>query len=200
MPADVLDQLQENKQRGLEGLIDSYQAAAAAGGGEDEAAAIADFFVDEGTGLRQSSLRLWEYNWTMALSGKIPDRRERGAKLRSLLEEDARILSRDAAVARAYADLSGREVARLAQFEEQSKAFPVWVEECMALWELLDRPRKPLDRDRIARCGPRSRGANANLSPTSSPDCKKADPWCGSDPCAVPSLHRKSPEGLGSAV
>jgi hypothetical protein len=151
MAADMLDQLQENKLRGLEELMDSYQAGAALGSGEDQAAAIADFFVDEGIGLRQSSLRLWEYNWTMALEGKILDRRQRGIRLRSLLERGARILSRDAAVARALADLSGCEVARLDQFEEQTKAFPLWVEECAARWELLDRPHKPLDRERIAR-------------------------------------------------
>ena len=151
MPPEMLDQLQENKLRGLEQLIDSYQAAAATGGGADEAAAIADFFVDEGIGLRQSSLRLWDYHWTMALAGKVPDRRERGAKLRSLLERGGRLLNRDAVVARSYADLSGREVARLAQFEEQTRMFPLWIEECMARWEQLDRPRKPLDRERMTR-------------------------------------------------
>lgn len=151
MPTEMLDQLQENKLRGLEQLVDSYQAAAATGGGADAAAAIADFFVDEGIGLRQSSLRLWDYHWTMALTGQVPDRRERGAKLRSLLERSGRLLSRYAVVARAYADLSGREVARLAQFEEQARVFPLWVEECMARWEMLDRPHKPLDRDRVAR-------------------------------------------------
>jgi hypothetical protein len=150
MAADMLDQLQENKLRGLEELMDSYQAASAKGGGEDQTAAIADFFVDEGIGLRQSFLRLWEYNWTMALEGKIPDRQARGMKLRSLLERGARVLSRDAAVARALADLSGRDIARLAQFEEQAKAFPIWVAERVARWELLDRPRKPLDHQRIA--------------------------------------------------
>lgn len=151
MPADMLDQLQENKLRGLEELVDSYQGAFATGGAEDQAAAIADFFVDEGIGVRQSSLRLWDYHWTAALEGKVPNRQERGATLRSLLERGGRLLSRHAVVARAYADLSGRDVARLAQFEEQSRAFPLWVEECMARWELLDRPRKPLDRERIAR-------------------------------------------------
>ena len=153
MAADMLDQLQENKLRGLEELMDSYQAAAAMGGGEDQAAAIADFFVDEGIGLRQSSMRLWEYSWDMALTGKVADRRERGAQLRSMLERGARVLSRDAAVARALADLSGRDIARLAQFEEQAKAFPIWVEECAARWELLDRPHKPLDREQIDRAG-----------------------------------------------
>ena len=54
------------------------------------------------------------------------------------------------AIARAYADLSGDEVARLAQFEEQSKAFPLWVKECIARWEMLGRPRRPLNRQRIA--------------------------------------------------
>ncbi len=151
MPADMLDRLQENKLRGLEELIDSYQAAAATGGGEDEAAAIADFFVDEGIGVRLSSLRLWDYHWTMALAGQVPDRGARGAKLRLLLERGGRLLGRVAAVARAYADLAGREVARLAQFEEQSRAFPLWVEEYMARWELLDHPRKSPDRERIAR-------------------------------------------------
>lgn len=56
MPTEMLDRLQEDKLQGLEALIDSYETAAAAGGAEEEAAAIADFFVDEGIGVRQSSL------------------------------------------------------------------------------------------------------------------------------------------------
>src|SRR5712691_10659922 len=124
MPTEMLDRLQEDKLERLEALLDSYETATAMGGGEDQAAAIADFFVDEGIGVRQSSQRLWDYHWSMALAGKIPDRRERGAKLRSLLERGSRILDRFAAAARAYADRSGHEVARLSQFEEQSRAFP----------------------------------------------------------------------------
>jgi hypothetical protein len=149
MPTEMLDRLQQDKLQGLEALIDSYETAAVTGGA-DEAAAIADFFVDEGIGVRQSSLRLWDHHWTRALAGKIPDRRESGEKLQTLLERGGRIIRRGAALARAYADLSGHEVARLAQFEEQSKAFPLWVKECMARWEMLDRPRKPLNRERIA--------------------------------------------------
>src|SRR5208283_4516756 len=117
--------------------------------GADQAAAIADFIVDEGIGVRQGLLRLWDYRWTMALAGEIGDRRKEGANLRSLLERGGRVLARGEAAARSYADLSGQEVARLSQFEEQVRAFPVWVEECMARWELLDRPRKPLDRERV---------------------------------------------------
>jgi hypothetical protein len=151
MPADVLDQLQEKKLRGIEELLDSYHVAAAAGsGGDQEEAAIADFFVDEGIGLRQSILRLWDYHWTMALVGKIPDRREHGAKLEALLNRASRLLERNAAIARAYADLSGCEVARLAQFEEQCHEFPIWVEERVACWGLLDSPRKPYDHERAA--------------------------------------------------
>src|SRR5947208_9688956 len=116
MATEVLDRLQEDKLQGLEALIGSYETAAAVGGGE-EAAAIADFFVDEGIGVRQSSLRLWDHHWRRALAGKIPDQRERGAKLLSLLERAGRIIRRGAEIARAYADLSGHEVARLAQFE-----------------------------------------------------------------------------------
>ncbi len=150
MPTEMLDQLQGDKLRGLEAIIDSYATATVTEGGEDEAAVIADFFVDEGIGVRQSSLRLWDHHWTRALAGKIPDQRERGAKLLSLLERGGHIIRRGAALARAYADLSGHEVARLAQFEEQSKAFPLWVNSCKARWEMLGRPRKPLNRERIA--------------------------------------------------
>src|SRR4051812_39282329 len=131
MPTDILDRLQEDKVQGLEGLMNAGQAAAG-GGGEEQAAAIADFFVAEGIGLRQGLMRHWDYYWTMALAGKILDRRERLAQLRSLLERGGRILARTAVVARSYADSSSREVARLAQFEEQAKTFPLWVEECVA--------------------------------------------------------------------
>src|SRR5712691_353257 len=113
MPTEMLDRLQEDKLERLEALLDSYETATAPGGGEEEAAAIADFFVDEGIGVRQSSLRLWDHHWTRALAGKISNRRERGAKLLSLLERGGRIIRRGAEIARAYADVSGHEVARL---------------------------------------------------------------------------------------
>jgi hypothetical protein len=150
MPAEMLDRLQEDKLLGLEALLDSCETASVAGGGEDEAAAIADFLVDEGIGVRQSSLRLWDHHWTRALAGKILDRQERGTKLRAMLERCGRIIRRGAVLARAYADLSGHEVARLTQFEEHSRAFPLWVKECMARWAMLSRPHKPLARARIA--------------------------------------------------
>ena len=151
MAAEMLDRLQEDKLQGLEMLIVSYEnAAAAAGGGEDEAAAVADFFVDEGIGVRQSSLRLWGYHWTRALAGKISDKQEHGAELLSLLERSGRVIRRGAAIARAYADMSGCAVARLVAFEEQSKAFPLWVKECALRWEMLSRAHKPLKQERIA--------------------------------------------------
>jgi hypothetical protein len=154
MSAKVLERLQENKLQGLEELeklIASYEDAVATSDGGDEAAAIADFFVDEGIGLWQSSVRLWEHSWTMALAGRLADRRERGMTLRCLLERGGRIMARGAAIARAYADRSGHQVARLGQFEEQAKSFSVWIEECMALWDTMDRSHKPVDRERVAR-------------------------------------------------
>ncbi len=151
MTTDMLDRLQENKLHGLKELLQSFKDAAAAGGGEDEAAAIADFIIDEGIGVRQGSRRLWDLYWTLALAGKIPDRRENGTRLRSLLERGGDLLGRAADLARAIAAQSGREVARLSPFEEQARVFPLWVQECMARWDMLDRPRKPLDRERLAR-------------------------------------------------
>jgi hypothetical protein len=151
MHVAMLDRLQEAKLQALESLLDSYESVAPATGEEEDAAAIADFFVDEGIGVRQSCLRLWDHHWARALAGKIPDRPEREVKLFSMLERGDHIIRRGAEIARAYADLSGHEIARLARFEQQCKAFPSWVKECKARWEMLGRPRKPLDRERIAR-------------------------------------------------
>jgi len=150
MPTDMLDRLQENKLQGLEDLLEAWEAAVTAGASEEQAAAIADFFVDEGIGLRQRSVQLWDYSWAKVLTGKLAQPGERRTNLYSLLERGGRLLERYAAAARHYADLSGHEVARLAQFEEQAKQFPIWVAECMARWEMLARPRKPLNRERIA--------------------------------------------------
>lgn len=150
MPTETLDQLQEDKLQRLEARINSSDAANAVSGGSDEAAAIADFFVDEGIGVRQNSLRLWHIHWSRALANRAQDPRERGAKLFSLLERGESIIRQCAALARVYANLSGHEVARLGQFEEQSKSFSVWIKECKARWEMLARPQQPLNCDRIA--------------------------------------------------
>lgn len=150
MPTDMLERLQENKLRGLEELIDPWETETVPADGEYQAAAIAEFFVNEGIVLRQGSLDLWEYHWALALAGKVSERRERGVRLRSLLERGGRILARYAAIARHYADSSGHAIGRLAQFEDQARQFPLWVAECLARWEMLDRPRKSLNRERVA--------------------------------------------------
>lgn len=151
MPAELLDRLQEDKLRATDEFIDRYASGVFGNGKDRLAAAIADYIVDEGLGLRQALMRFWDYYWTAALNGKIPERREQGAKIRSLLDRGAVSLARAAAAARQGATLADCDVGRLALLEEQSKAFPKWIEECMARWELLDRPRKPLDRERTAR-------------------------------------------------
>jgi len=112
---------------------------------------LADILVDEGIGMRQGLLRLWDYHWALAVAGEIVNPLEDRRTLGSLLERGCRALARGAAKARLYANQSHREVARLGQFEEQAAAFPLWVEECMARLQLLDGPPKPLDRERLAR-------------------------------------------------
>ena len=149
MPTGMLDRLQENKLHGLEELIDSWRLVASGDG--DEQGAIADVIVDEGIGLRQGLLRIWELHWSKALVGDIANRKEDGEKLQTLLKHGGRVLARGAAVALLYANQSGLEVARLSQFEEQVKAFPLWAQECITRWEMLDRPRKALNQERLAR-------------------------------------------------
>jgi hypothetical protein len=151
MSTDMLDRLQESKIRAVQELIDNWSLNIAGDDGNELAATIADLLVDETIGLRQGLARFWDYYWTAALSGKVCDRQQVATKIRLFLDRGSVCLSQGATLARRFADLSGHPVARLAQLEEQSAAFPLWVEECMARWEMLDRPRKPLDRDQIAR-------------------------------------------------
>jgi hypothetical protein len=149
MVTEALERLQENKLQGVEALIASCEPPTAMSP-KGDAADVAAFFVEEGLGLRQSSLRLWDFYWTRVVAGKIQDMRQRGEILFSLLERGARILRRGAALARVYADASGNEVARLAEFEKQSESFPIWVKECKARWELVSRPRRALDAKQVA--------------------------------------------------
>lgn len=152
--ADLRDRLQEDKLRGLRELlelINDWRAATLTGDGDDELAAIADYLVHEGIGVRQSLRGLWDYYWARAVADRTPGRNRHVAKLWSLLMRGSSELLAAAALARQLADLSRREVARLSDFESKVKAFPSWVQECMARWEMLDSPHKPLDHERAAR-------------------------------------------------
>ncbi len=150
MVVSDLKRLPESQVEHLEQLLASWEAAVAAGG-EDERALVADFLVDEGIGVRQGLKRFWDYRWGTALSGAVKDLREEGTALRLLLTRGGDALKAAAAVARTLIDGSGRDVARLAAFEEQARSFPEWAEECLAKWEMLGRPRKPLEHEKIAR-------------------------------------------------
>jgi hypothetical protein len=149
MSAEMLDRLQDSKLRAMDEFIEKCSISVAGSSDDDRASAIADFIADEAIGLQHALVRFWEYYWTAALAGQIADRKAEGASIRTYLERGASCLERAAAVARKGAEQSSHEVARLNQLEEQCKAFPIWIEECMARWELLDRPVKPLDRDQV---------------------------------------------------
>jgi hypothetical protein len=150
MPADVVNRLQERKLQAMDEFIEKSSLGVSGTDVDRRMAAIADYLVDEGIGLKLGLVRFWDYCWTRALSDMAPDRQKEGVEIRALLERGAASLARAAALARKGAELSGHEVARLAQFEEQARQFPRWVAECMARWEMLDRPRKPLNRERVA--------------------------------------------------
>ncbi|MBL8793391.1 MAG: hypothetical protein JNM56_05785 [Planctomycetia bacterium] len=146
MATDLLDRLQADKLRTMNQFVEEVARDVASQERDRLTAAI----VEEGLALRQALTRFWDYYWTAALQGKVSERRQEGEKLRSLLEQGAASLARAAAVARQGA-AEGQELARLVLLEEQSQAFPRWIEECLARWELLDRPRQALNRERTAR-------------------------------------------------
>src|SRR5262249_39560033 len=113
MSVDALDRLQERKLQALDEFIADYSISVAGKGVDDQLAAIGDFAVDEGIELRQELMRYWDYYWTMALAGRLPDRQKAGEKVRFMLDWGARNLARCAALARILTNLSGQAVARL---------------------------------------------------------------------------------------
>lgn len=151
----VLERFQENKLRGLRELLGLFRSREAAveqgGGGEDELATIADLLIDEAIGVKQSLQRQWEYHWTMGLAGRHHDMAAQQIRLSRLLEDGGRTMVEVAALARRMVNLSGRDVARLTEFERQAGSFAPWVDECRARWEALGRAHRPLDRERVAR-------------------------------------------------
>jgi hypothetical protein len=131
--------------RQLEQLLEDVRAAAEEQRGATEAH-IAGVLA-----LADSAARIWETTWEEAFSDRALDRATATAMLRWVLEDAGQLL-RDALLwARAFGNMLERPLARLDELEVRAAEFPLWAQECLARWEILDRPRKLLDRERLAR-------------------------------------------------
>jgi hypothetical protein len=123
----------------------------------EELRATAEEFKDETEGLIVTALelaeiaaRVWEETWEAALRGPDQDRTEKGEILRWVLDDTGHRLRETLGWTQAYSGIIGRPLARLDELEARAARYPLWVRECLARWEMLGRPRKPLNRDRIA--------------------------------------------------
>jgi len=101
--------------------------------------------------LADSAVRVWEEMWRAALAGPAGDRAKEMKILRWVLNDAEQTLRDRLAWAQEHADLTGRQLARLDELKAKAAEFPVWARECLARWDMLDRPAPPLDAERIAR-------------------------------------------------
>jgi hypothetical protein len=123
-----------------------------------ELRASAEEFKDETEGLIATVLELadiaasaWAEMWEAALRDPNRDRTEKGEVLRWVLDDTRQRLLEILGWTQAYSGIIGRPLPRLDELEARAVEFPLWTRECLARWEMLDRPAPPLDPERIAR-------------------------------------------------
>jgi hypothetical protein len=129
----------------LEQLLEAIRAAAEEMRGETEA------LIAAALKLTDEAARVWEGMWKAALGGVVEDRAKETELLRWVLEDAGQSLQEVFRWVQAHARLIERPLARLDELEARAAEFPIWVRECLARWEMLDRPAPPLDPERIAR-------------------------------------------------
>jgi hypothetical protein len=140
----VLERLQEENLHGLERALEDWDSSSA----------------DEGYWLRLESriataMKLidsveWAFEslWERLIAD--PTSREHFPSLLPGLEAAAESLARAAERCRRLGDQSGRMPAGAAECQARTEGHLRWLEEFLARWELLNRPRKPLNRERAA--------------------------------------------------
>jgi hypothetical protein len=100
--------------------------------------------------LADMAANIWEGMWEAALGDLAADRVKDAAVLRWVLQDTGQTLQEALGWARGHARMLERPLARLDELEARAAEFPLWARECLARWEMLDRPAPPLDPERIA--------------------------------------------------
>jgi hypothetical protein len=141
--ASELPAVPEAKQ--LEELLESIRTAAEQMRAEMEALIA--------TALQQADAAagFWEAVWKAALSEPAKDRVQEADLLRWVLEGTGKTLQEALSWVQGHDRLLKRPLAQSNELEVRAAEFPLWARECLARWEMLDRPALPLDPERIAR-------------------------------------------------
>lgn len=129
----------------LEQLLDEIRAAA------DDVRASSEAYIAAVLALADEAARIWDSMLVAALSKAAIDRDKQTKMLRSVLDDAEQALREALRSAREDAHMFERPLARLDELESRTAEFPLWARECLARWEMLDRPAPTLDPERIAR-------------------------------------------------
>ncbi len=134
----------ERKKR-LEQLLEEMRAAA------EELRAAIEAEIATVIALADEAARIWEPAWDAAVGDPARDRANEGEILRGVLGDAEQALRGALRGAQEHAHMFERPLARLDELEARAAEFPLWARECLARWEMLDRPVPPLDPERVAR-------------------------------------------------
>lgn len=129
----------------LEQLLDEIRDAA------EEVRAKTEASIASVLALADEAARIWDEMWEAALGNPAVDRGKEPEILPWVLQDAEQALREALRWAQEHAHLFKRPLARLAELEARAADFPLWARECLARWEMLDRPAPPLDPERIAR-------------------------------------------------
>jgi len=97
--------------------------------------------------LADEAARIWE----AAVGDSASNRASEAETLRGVLGDAEQALREAFRGAQEHAHIFERPLARLDELEVKAAEFPLWARECLARWEMLDRPAPTLDPERVAR-------------------------------------------------
>jgi hypothetical protein len=144
MPSRALPLKGTGEPRNLEQLLQDIRAAAEELRPESEAQIAAVLK------LADEAARASDAMWQAALSDLAKDRAKDTQMLRWMLRDAENALHAGLRLSEELASLFAPPLARLDELEKRTNEFPVLARECLARWEMLDRPAPPLDHERIA--------------------------------------------------
>ena len=133
------------RKKPLEQLLEDMRAAS------EELRAALEGEIATVIALADEAIRIWKAAWEAAVADPTRDRVNEAQILREVLGDAEQSLREALRAAEEHVHMFQRPLARLDELVARGEEFPLWVRECLARWEMLDRPAPTLDPERIAR-------------------------------------------------
>ncbi len=152
MSAAVLE-LEQAQHRKLQGLEDATHSAEWLRAEEPTVDPVlqAQRLAVEGQDLMKALADLCDDHWGLAITGAIKDIPAAVQRLRRRLDHAANLLVHTRDLAQSFAGSAEHPIPALEEFVNSLRNYPLWVEETLERWSLLQRRPRPIDPEAAAR-------------------------------------------------